>query len=102
MKNTIYCRTTAKGIHSFYLKSNGSEYFLFNQDYRKGVNEYYKFGVDIDRAADFSKSKFDSAVMHTMSKIYMYVRYIEKEYDIQVLRQTIKKNKKFNKARIYA
>ena len=101
MKNTIYFKTTAKGTHTFYLKSDGKEYFLFTQDYRKGVNDYYKYGVDIDKASDFSKSKLDSAVMRTMSKIFMYVKYIEKEYEIEILRQTVKKNKKF-KAKTYA
>lgn len=102
MKNTIYCKTTAKGTHTFYLKSNGSEYFLFNQNYRKGVNDYYRYGVSLDNAADYTKSKFDNAVIRTMSKIFMYVKYIEKEYDIEVLKQTIKKNKKFNKNKMYA
>ena len=102
MKNTIYCKTTSKATHSFYLKSEGNEYFLFSQDYRKGVNDYYKGGVSLDRAADFTKSKFDSAVMLTMSKIFMYIKYIEKEYGIQVLKQTIKKNNKYNKSRLYA
>ena len=102
MKNSIYCKTTAKGIHTFYLKTNGNEYFLFNQDYRKGVNEYYRGGVSLDNAADYTKSKSDNAVIRTMSKIFMYVKYIEKEYDIEVLKKTIKKNKKYSKSRMYA
>ena len=67
MRNTIYCKPTAKGIHSFYLKNDGNEYFLFSQDYRKGVNDYYKSGVSLDRAADFTKSKFDNAIIKTMT-----------------------------------
>lgn len=102
MKNSIYCRPTAKGTHSFYLKNEGNEYFLFSQDYRKGVNDYYKLGVSLDKAADFTKSKFDSAIIKTMSKIFMYIKYIEKEYGIEVLRQTMKKNKKYSKSRMYA
>ena len=101
MKNTIYCKTTSKGTHSFYLKNEGNEYFLFSQEYRKGVNDYYKLGVNLDKAADFTKSKFDSAIIRTMSKIFMYIKYIEKEYGIEVLRQTMKKNKKYSKSRMY-
>jgi hypothetical protein len=32
----------------------------------------------------------------------MYIKYIEKEYGIEVLRQTMKKNKKHSKSRMYA
>ena len=101
MKNTIYCKTMSKGVHSFYLKVNGKEYLLFTQSYRRGVNDYFKKGICIEQATDFGRSKFDSAVMRTMSKIFMYVKYIEKEYDIQILKQTIKRNKKL-KTKIYA
>ena len=37
MKTTIYCRPTAKGVHSFYLMVGTEEFFLFSQAYRKGV-----------------------------------------------------------------
>ena len=48
MKATIFCETTAKGIHTFYLSTDGQRYYLFNQDYRKGVQEYYGRGVSIN------------------------------------------------------
>ena len=104
MKNTIYCKTTAKGISTFYLKTENGEYFLFNQNYRRGVNDYYKNGVSLDNATDYTKSKFDASIIRTMSKIFMYVKYVEKEYDVEILKQTIKKNKKYknNNSRICA
>ena len=45
MKATIYCRATDKGIHTFYLRSEGCDYYLFRQNYRRGVDEYFKGGV---------------------------------------------------------
>ena len=53
MKATIFCEPTAKGIHTFYLSTNGQRYYLFNQDYRKGVQEYFGRGVSINEAMNY-------------------------------------------------
>ena len=92
MKTTVYCKPTDKGIHSFYLVIGAEEFFLFSQAYRKGVEEYYGGGVLFSEAINYSKAHKDSAITRTMSKIPMYVRYIEKEYDIEVLNKTRKSN----------
>lgn len=91
MKTTIYCKPTAQGIHSFYLITDGGEYFLFSQNYRKGVQNYFSKGVRLDQARNYSKSNSDTAIMKTMSKLPMYIKYIEKEYGICILKQTKKK-----------
>ncbi|MCR5667354.1 MAG: hypothetical protein K6G01_11080 [Eubacterium sp.] len=88
---TIYCKTTAKGIHSFYMLYRGTEYFLFSQHYRKGVGEFYRKGVSLRKATQYSKAHLDMAILKTMEKIPMYVKYVEKEYDIMVLERTKKK-----------
>lgn len=93
MKATIYCEPTSRGVHSFFLITSGSEYFLFSQDYRKGVQEYFSKGVRIEAATDFSKSHGDNAIIKTMAKIPMYIKYVEKENGIEVLEQTKKKNR---------
>ena len=36
----IYCEPTARGVHTFFLVVNGKEYYLFSQNYRKGVHAY--------------------------------------------------------------
>ena len=95
MKTMIYCRSTNKGVHTFYLNADGIEYYLFHQNYRKGVSNYYRNGVSLDYAINFGRSKKDDALMRTMQKLPMYLKYAEKEYGIQVLNQTIKKNKKY-------
>lgn len=94
MKTTIYCKPTAQGIHSFYLITDAREYFLFSQNYRKGVQSYFSKGVRLDQARNYSKSNSDSAIIKTMNKLPMYIKYIEKEYGICILEQTKKKEKK--------
>lgn len=92
MKTTVYCKPTSKGVHSFYLLIGSEEFFLFSQAYRKGVEEYYGSGVHFDESMNYSKAHNDSAVIRTMKKIPMYVKYVEKEYAIEVLEQTKKRN----------
>ena len=99
MKTTIYCKPTSKGIHSFYLLIGCEEFFLFSQAYRKGVEEFYGRGVHIDESINCSKAHNDSAVIRTMKKIPMYVKYVEKEYAIEVLEQTKKRNSQNYKMR---
>lgn len=92
MKTQIYCQPTQKGIHSFYLVTSDGEYFLFNQNYRKSVHNYFCKGVPLSGAIDFSKTHHDSALTKTMSKLPMYIKYLEKEFDIQVFKKTKKRN----------
>ena len=99
MKTTIYCKPTDKGVHSFYLIVGANEFFLFSQAYRKGVDEYYGRGVRIEESMKYSKAHNDSAITRTMDKIPMYVRYIEKEYDIEVFEKTKRKCTQNNRVR---
>ena len=67
---------------------------MFSQDFRKGVHEYFSKGVRIDEATDFSKSHRDNAIRRTMTKIPMYIKYIEKEYGVEVLERTKRMNRR--------
>ncbi len=91
MSSVVYCKPIAKGIHAFYLNVGETTYYLFSQNYRRGVNKYFSNGVRLDKAVCFSSAKGDQALMRTMEKIPMYIRYIERTYDVAVLRKTAKK-----------
>ncbi|MBE5824420.1 MAG: hypothetical protein E7308_10165 [Butyrivibrio sp.] len=94
MKTVIYCKPTKKGIHSFYLINEKEEIFLFSQAYRKSVDEYYSKGVLFEDAMRYSKAHRDSAVVRTMSKLPIYLRYIEKERGIAIFNKAKKRNQK--------
>ena len=102
MKNKVFCKTTAKGVHSFYIKNDEGCFFLFSQSYRKGVSEYFRCGISLDDAIDFSRSRNNDALKRTMYKLPMYIRYVEKEYGIEILEQTKKKNAKAGRKAIVA
>lgn len=89
MKNSILCKTTSKGEQSLYLRANGKEYYLFSQNYRVSVKDYYRKPITVDRALDFSCAE-GIAVQKTMEKLRAYIPYIEKEYGIAVLNKTTK------------
>ena len=93
MQTVIYCETEKKAVHAFYMKNEGRIYYLFSQDYRKGVQDFYHRGVRLDESMDFSKAHKDAAIERTMSKIPIYIKYIEKEYGIEVLERTKKRNR---------
>jgi len=93
MKTMIYCETQGKAVHAFYMLSEGEIYYLFSQGYRKGVQAFYHKGVRLDESMDYSKAHKDTAIERTMSKIPMYIKYIEKEYGIEVLEQTKRRNR---------
>ena len=92
MANTIYCETTAKGVQSFFINANGETHFLFSQNFRKGVKDYFERGVRIDEAINFKRANGNSAIIHTMEKLPAYIRYVEREYGMEVLRKTARKN----------
>ena len=93
MKAKVFCLTTAKGVQSFYLEAHGERHYLFSQNFRRSVKNYFgRGGVHVDAALDFSRSGHSTSVIHTMRKLPSYIRYIEKEYGIEVLRKTARKN----------
>lgn len=92
MKTTIYCKSTGHNIHSFYLVNGNEEYYLFSQEYKQRVQEYFACGVYIDEAIDFSRSNRNSYLLKTMKKLPKYIRYIENEYGVYVFNKTKKKN----------
>ncbi len=94
MRTIIYCKPTEKGIHSFYLNNGQNEvFYLFSQAYRKSVEEYYGKGVSIDDAIRYSKAHKDSSITRTMTKIPIYIRYVENEYGVAILNKTKKNHK---------
>ena len=94
MKPQVFCKATDKGTHTFYLLVDGQVYYLFQQNYRKGVHTYFSNGIRIDEIYDYSKCFHDNAIIRTRSKLPAYIKYVESEYGIAVLKQTQKKHQR--------
>ena len=89
MAAKIYSKLASNGKQSLYLKADGKEYYLFTQNYRVSVKNYYQTPITINRALDFSCAD-GIAVKKTMEKLRAYIPYVEKEFGIFVLNKTTK------------
>ena len=67
---------------------------MFSQDYRKSVKNYYAGGVSLREALNNPRGGKDHALRKTMEKLPGYIKYIEKEYGIAVLEQTLRKEER--------
>ncbi len=94
MANFIYSRTIDKDKQAFYLVSQDREYYLFTQKFYRGVKSFFHNKVLLKNALDLSKSHHDTMLIKTMTKLPIYIRYIEKEYGIAIMEATIKKKEK--------
>ena len=88
MKTFIYCKENKYGMHTFYLNHGNRDYFLFNQSYKTGVDEFYSNGVILDKSMQPSLAHRDYGILKTMEKIPKYIKYVEKEEGIYVMRDT--------------
>ena len=94
MKTKVICKELNRGTLSFYAMVNGKEYFLFQQEFKKTVFDYFMNGVNVSVTNDYSVAH-SHTVRKTLDKLPSYLRYIEKEYDIEVYEKTKEfKNKK--------
>lgn len=89
MNATVFSKITAPREQSLYLKVNGREFYLFSQNYRRAVKEYYSTPITLERALDYSCSN-GLPVRKTMEKLRAYIPYIEMEYGVNVLKKTKK------------
>ena len=95
MKPNVYCLTTSTGVQNFYIEACGKTHYLFSQKFKRGVKDYFGNGVYLDAAIDFSRAKRNTAVVHTMRKLPLYIKYIEKENGIKIFNKTVRKNVNF-------
>ena len=99
MKTKIICKELKRGTLTFYTQVNGKDYYLFQQEFKKTVFDFFKKGVILDGVNDYSSST-SPVVRKTLDKLPTYVRYAEKEYDIEVYEKT-KRAKNIKKSRAY-
>ena len=90
MQTTVFCKTTAKAKQSYFVRVDGRDYFLFQQDFRKSNKEFFHKGVDINAINDYS-GVHSTSVRKTLDKLPVYIRYIEKEYDVVIYEKTKQK-----------
>ncbi|MBQ9715851.1 MAG: hypothetical protein IJV77_05535 [Clostridia bacterium] len=61
------------------------------QDFRRGAHNFFSKGVSVNQV--FNASLKDSAIRHTAKKLSSHLRYIQKEYEVQLLNDDKRKHK---------
>ena len=63
----VYCEINDKGMDAFYLIASNNDYiWLFNQDHRNGVYNYFRRPRTISEATDHSKAFKDGGLRRTI------------------------------------
>ena len=91
MKTVIKCTENKLGGHSFYINHQGIDYLLFNQRFHRGVDRAFRNGLDLSESLNFKTAKGDTAILKTISKMKLYIKYIEKEYKVKILNASLNK-----------
>lgn len=88
MHNQIFCKCNNKGFLDFYLRTNEQDLFMFSQKYKYGSREFFEKGVSLEKALDTTNSHRNYAILLVMKKLPAYLRFLEKEHNIQLLEKT--------------
>lgn len=87
MKNTIIiCNANSSSeTLDFFSECGGERHYIFTRKYRKSLYNYFRNGVSIYKLFDYSKTHGNEIIIHTISQLKSALRYLEKEYGVQVL-----------------
>jgi len=101
MNTKVICKELKRGTLSFYAIVKGKEYFLFQQEFKKTVYDYFMNGVNVSLTNDYSIAH-SHTVRKTLDKLPSYLRYVEKEYGIEIYEKTkqakcVKKSKPYKR-----
>lgn len=85
MKAKVFCKNIGRDKQTFYLTVNGSRYYLFTQDFRISVKEYFEGGAYVSQLFN-GTGRSNIALCKTKDKITNYIKYIEREFDLRILK----------------
>ena len=99
MKTKIICKELRRGELTFYAIVDGKEYFLFHQEFKKTVYDYFRTGVSVSLVNNYSIAH-SHTVRKLLDKLPAFLHYIEKEYGVEIYEKT-KKSNDYKRAKAY-
>lgn len=78
MRNKIEITKKNDKIH-FYLISGGKKFYMFSQNFSKGVYEFFRSGRSEAELYNYKLWHKNPRLDKTIEKIPMYIRYVIKE-----------------------
>lgn len=95
MQAKVFCKTVAKGIQAYYVSVDGNSIYLFQQNYRVSNKEFFSNGVVVHALGKF-RNVHSTSVRNTLEKIPSYLRYVEKEYGVEIYEKTKRRKQGYN------
>lgn len=89
MTAKILCKKVDFNTQAFYAELAGKKYFLFNRAYSSACREFFKNGYYL--TDNVSPRKACGDVKIVLDKIPSQIRYIEKEYGVEMYEKTKRK-----------
>ena len=93
MRAKVFCKEMERGWLTFYVTAQGKEYFLFRQTFKKTVKDYFQNGIGVHAVGSFAAARGE-AVKKTLEKLPLYLKYVEKEYQVQIYEKCNEKKAK--------
>ena len=88
---TIICKKSSGNDIDFYVVTKTFERYLFSQRYSSEVYNFYKKGVDLNKVLTPPSRNF--LLCKISEKLPTYIRYIEQEYDVVLLKRNPKNSR---------
>jgi hypothetical protein len=92
-QSVVYCTQPVRGKLYFRVASAGEDHYLFTQPFRLSLWNRYRFGVRLEDALDWSRCG-TPAGRKVCEKLFKWIRSIEKEYGIALLRKSRKPSRR--------
>lgn len=91
----IYCKPTDKGVHTFYLFTQGKTYSLFSQKFSTSNREFFGCGLAVNQVFSF-ENVHSFTTRKTLEKLQSALFRAEREWGLSVTNKT---NAKQNRAK---
>ena len=80
MEGKIIVHKANDRINFYWINRSLGKCYLFSQKFSKGVFEFFRNGRSTGEIRNFKKWNVNSRLDKTITKLPMYMRYVQKEY----------------------
>lgn len=69
----------------FFAEDEQESVYIFSRKYRTNLFNYFRKGISTRKLYDFTKTRRSSVVINTILQLRTHLRFIEKEYGVEIL-----------------
>ena len=88
-------------VLDFFAEDEQERVYIFSRKYRTNLFNYFRKGISTRNLYDFTKTRRSSVVINTILQLRTHLRFIEKEYGVEILEKRGENKKpKYNRRHI--